>query len=71
MKDNESVGGLKGLAKQFLYTESENTNTDRFEVIEYDKDGKKHIINKAGAGPEIKNKINNHYQSEGVKTKHK
>ncbi|RDY23339.1 hypothetical protein CHF27_008820 [Romboutsia maritimum] len=66
MKDNSSSGDTNNLVKQFLYSESENTNTDKSEVLEIDANGNKHLENKAGAGPNIRNKINDHYQSEGV-----
>lgn len=66
MREDSKSGGMKDLVKQFLYTESENTNTDREKVVEIDPRGHRTITNKAGAGPEVKNKINNHYQSEGV-----
>lgn len=67
MKENLFSGDAKDLVKQFLYTESENTNTDREEVIEIDKNGNKDITNKAGSGPDVKNRINNDYKSEAVK----
>lgn len=67
MKEKSSSGGIKNLVKQFLYTESENTNTDRAQVVEIDEDGNRKVINKAGAGPEVKSIINDDYKSEGIK----
>ncbi|MEF9991707.1 MAG: hypothetical protein RRZ84_04935 [Romboutsia sp.] len=71
MKEQSSLGSMKDLVKQILYTESENTNTDRVEVAEIDEYGNKTFINKAGAGPEVKSRINDHYQSEGIRRKYK
>lgn len=71
MNEKSEYGGIKGLVKQFLYTETENTNTDRAKIVEIDSAGHKTIENKAGVGPEIKNRINDQYQSESVKRESK
>lgn len=67
MNEKSGLGGMKNLMKQFLYSESENTNTDRAKKVEIDSSGHKIITNKAGVGPEVKNRINDHYKSESVK----
>ncbi|MEG2788727.1 MAG: hypothetical protein RR942_13010 [Romboutsia sp.] len=59
MKDNSFLSGMKGLFKEMLYMESENTNTDKEKIVEIDKYGNKTTYYKAGAGPDKPNDINN------------
>lgn len=58
MKNNSFLSGVKGLFKEMLYMESENTNTDREKIVEVDKYGNKTTYYKAGAGPDKPNDMN-------------
>ncbi|MDB8793066.1 hypothetical protein PN290_08170 [Romboutsia sp. 1001216sp1] len=60
MEDNNSfMDGLRNLGKQLLYTESENTNTDRENITEINSNGNKRCITRAGAGPKSHNRVDN------------
>lgn len=58
MRKNSFLDGIKNLGKQLLYTEAENTNTDRETIVEVDSNGNKKYVTRAGAGPETHNNIN-------------
>lgn len=62
MKDNSFLSDIKGLFKEMLYMESENTNTDREKIVEVDKYGNKTTYYKAGAGPDKPNDMNSMFK---------
>ncbi|MEG1132669.1 MAG: hypothetical protein RSD77_10165 [Romboutsia sp.] len=62
MKDNSFLVGIKGLFKEMIYMESENTNTDREKIVEIDKYGNKTTYYRAGAGPDKPNYINDMFK---------
>ncbi|GAA0699863.1 hypothetical protein GCM10008904_05300 [Paraclostridium ghonii] len=62
MKDNSFLDSVKGIFKEMLYMESENTNTDREKITEIDKYGNKTTYYRAGAGPEQPDKINQKFE---------
>ncbi|WP_195940031.1 hypothetical protein [Romboutsia sp. 1001713B170131_170501_G6] len=60
MENNDSfIDGLKNIGKQLLYTESENTNTDRENITEIDSSGNRRCITRVGAGPRTHNRVDN------------
>lgn len=62
MKNNSFLSGIKGLFKEMLYMESENTNIDREKIVEVDKYGNKTTYYKAAAGPDKSNDMNNTFK---------
>ena len=62
MKNNSFLSGVKGFFKEMFYMESENTNTDRENIVEIDKYGNKTTYYKAGAGPDKPNDINDMFK---------
>ena len=62
MKENSFLNSVKGIFKEMLYMESENTNTDREKVTEIDKYGNKTTYYRVGAGPDQPNKINQKFK---------
>jgi hypothetical protein len=62
LKDNSFLNSIKGVFKEMLYMESENTNTDREKITEIDKYGNKTTYHRAGAGPEQPNTINEKFE---------
>ncbi len=57
MNKNSFMDELKNLGRQILYTEAENANVDIETVVEIDANGNKKYVTKAGAGPEVKNRL--------------
>lgn len=57
MKDKSLMEELKDLGRQILYSEAENTNTDRETIVEIDSEGHKKCVTRAGAGPETHNRL--------------
>lgn len=60
--NNSFISSLKNIGKQLLYTESENTNTDREKIVEVNSQNQQRITNKAGAGPQTHNSVNNQFK---------